>query len=76
YTLTLSGFLLLGARAGDILGRHRMFEIGLVLSSVSFLLIGPAPSRTWMISARALPGLGQPFWHGPHPDGGDGPNRC
>lgn len=58
YTLTFGGFLLLGARAGDILGRRRMFVAGVVLFSVSSLAIGLAQSPAWLIAARAIQGVG------------------
>jgi EmrB/QacA subfamily drug resistance transporter len=58
YTLTFGGLLLLGARAGDILGRRRMLVVGLsVFASASFL-IGVAPTPAWLIAARAFQGLG------------------
>jgi EmrB/QacA subfamily drug resistance transporter len=58
YTLTFGGLLLLGARAGDILGRRRLFIIGLVIFSVASLLVGAAPFGAWMVGARALQGIG------------------
>lgn len=58
YTLTFGGALLLGARAGDIIGRRRMFIIGLVLFTVASGLVGASPAGWWMIAARALQGLG------------------
>jgi EmrB/QacA subfamily drug resistance transporter len=58
YTLTFGGLLLLGARAGDILGRRRLFIIGLVIFSVASLLVGAAPFGEWMVAARALQGIG------------------
>ncbi len=58
YTLTFGGFLLLGARAGDILGRRRMLIAGLALFTVSSLAIGLAQTPAWMIGARAVQGLG------------------
>ena len=58
YTLTFGGFLLLGARAGDILGRRAMLVAGLVLFTAASLLIGVAPSPAWMVVARAMQGLG------------------
>ena len=54
YTLAFGGLLLLGARAGDILGRRRMFIAGLALFTVASLAIGLAQSSTWLIAARAL----------------------
>jgi EmrB/QacA subfamily drug resistance transporter len=58
YTLTFGGLLLLGARAGDILGRRRMFMIGLCIFTISSLAIGLAQSPLWLISARAIQGIG------------------
>ncbi|WP_417260442.1 MULTISPECIES: MFS transporter [Alphaproteobacteria] len=58
YTLTFGGFLLLGARAGDILGRRRMFIIGLGIFAISSVLIGFAQAPVWLISARAIQGIG------------------
>jgi len=58
YTLVFGGFLLLGARAGDILGRRRVFVFGLVVFAVASLLISVAPTGWWVISARALQGIG------------------
>ncbi|MBS0348177.1 MAG: MFS transporter [Proteobacteria bacterium] len=58
YTLAFGGFLLLGARAGDILGRRRMFIAGLALFTATSVAIGLAPSAAWLIAARALQGLG------------------
>jgi 2,5-diketo-D-gluconate reductase A len=58
YVLVFGGLLLLGARAGDIVGRRRLFEIGLVVFGGASLLIGLAPTGWWMIAARALQGVG------------------
>ncbi|MFS2028731.1 MULTISPECIES: MFS transporter [unclassified Curtobacterium] len=58
YTLTFGGLLLLGARAGDIVGRRRMFLIGLVIFTVASGLVGASQSEAWMIAARALQGIG------------------
>ena len=58
YTLTFGGLLLLGARAGDILGRRRMFVAGLALFTLTSLAIGLAQSPLWLIAARALQGVG------------------
>ena len=58
YTLTFGGFLLLGGRLADLLGRRRMFIIGLVLFSAASLLGGLAQSDLWLIAARAAQGLG------------------
>jgi EmrB/QacA subfamily drug resistance transporter len=58
YTLTFGGFLLLGGRMADLLGRRRMFIGGLVLFSLASLLGGLAQSELWLIAARAAQGLG------------------
>lgn len=58
YTLTFGGFLLLGARAGDILGRRRMFVIGLSVFTVASLAIGISQSAGWLLGWRAIQGLG------------------
>jgi EmrB/QacA subfamily drug resistance transporter len=58
YTLTFGGFLLLGGRMADLLGRRRMFMIGLVLFSLASFGGGIAQSEAWLIVARAIQGLG------------------
>jgi EmrB/QacA subfamily drug resistance transporter len=58
YTLVFGGFLLLGGRAGDLLGRKRIFLIGLVIFTGASLLDGLASSEGMLIGARALQGLG------------------
>ena len=58
YTLVFGGLLLLGARAGDLFGRRRVFVFGLVVFSFASLLIGFSPSGEWMIAARSLQGIG------------------
>jgi EmrB/QacA subfamily drug resistance transporter len=58
YALTFGGLLLLGGRAGDILGRRRVFIAGIILFSVASLLGGFATSEAWLLGARALQGVG------------------
>jgi EmrB/QacA subfamily drug resistance transporter len=58
YALVFGGFLLLGGRAADMLGRRRMFLGGLVLFTIASLLAGLAWSEGSLIGARALQGLG------------------
>jgi EmrB/QacA subfamily drug resistance transporter len=58
YAVTFGGLLLLGGRAGDILGRRRVFVSGLLLFSAASLLGGFATSQWWLLSARALQGVG------------------
>lgn len=58
YTLAFGGLLLLGARAGDILGWRRMFVAGLALFTAASLAIGLAQSPTWLLCARAVQGVG------------------
>src|SRR2546421_7314845 len=61
YTLVFGGFLLLGGRAGDLLGRKRLFLFGLVIFIVASLLDGLSTSSGMLIGARALQGLGAAF---------------
>src|SRR5271154_1160929 len=58
YTLAFGGLLLLGARAGDVLGRRRMFIVGISLFTVASLAAGLAQSEAWLLAARALQGAG------------------
>jgi MFS family permease len=58
YTLMFGGFLLLGGRAADLLGRRRVFLVGLIVFTVASLLAGLAWSETSLIAARTLQGLG------------------
>src|ERR687887_510266 len=58
YTLVFGGFLLLGGRAGDLLGRKRLFLLGLVIFTGASLLDGLASSEGMLVGARALQGLG------------------
>src|SRR6201981_3815347 len=58
YAITCGGFLLLGGRAGDILGRKRMFLVGVAIFSVASLVCGFAGSTGVLIAARAVQGFG------------------
>jgi len=58
YTLTFGGFLLLGGRVADLVGRRRMFIVGLILFAGASLAGGLAQSDVWLIVARAVQGLG------------------
>ena len=58
YTLIFGGFLLLGGRAADLLGRKRLFMAGIALFSFASLLNGLAQSSTMLIVGRGLQGLG------------------
>jgi EmrB/QacA subfamily drug resistance transporter len=58
YTLTFGGLLLLGGRAGDILGRRRVFIAGIVLFTAASLAGGLATSAAWLLTARAVQGAG------------------
>jgi MFS family permease len=61
YTLTYGGLLLLGGRAGDIIGRRQAFVAGLVLFTVASMLGGVAPNAGWLIATRAMQGVGAAF---------------
>lgn len=58
YTLVFGGLLLLGARAGDLLGRRWVFVVGLAVFATASLLVGAAPNGPVAIAARALQGIG------------------
>jgi EmrB/QacA subfamily drug resistance transporter len=58
YALLFGGFLLLGGRAADLLGRRRIFLIGIVVFTAASLLSGLAWSEGALIGARAVQGLG------------------
>jgi EmrB/QacA subfamily drug resistance transporter len=58
YTLTLSGFLLLGGSLGDHYGRRRIFVLGVVWFAAASALCGIAPTDEALIAARALQGVG------------------
>jgi EmrB/QacA subfamily drug resistance transporter len=58
YTLLFGGFLLLGGRAADLLGRRRMFMVGLLVFGVTSLVAGLAQNPEQLVIMRALQGLG------------------
>ena len=58
YVLTFGGFLLLGGRTADLLGRRRVFMAGLMLVAVASLAAGFAATEAQLIAARAAQGLG------------------
>jgi EmrB/QacA subfamily drug resistance transporter len=58
YTITFGGFLMLGGRAADLLGRRRVFLAGIALFSFASLLCALASSRGLLIGARTLQGIG------------------
>ena len=58
YALTFGGFLLFFGRMGDIYGRKRIFQIGLVIFTVASFLFGISTSSTMIIVMRAFQGIG------------------
>jgi len=58
YAVTFGGLLLLGGRSGDLLGRRKIFIGGLLLFSAASLLGGFATSQAWLLTARAVQGVG------------------
>src|SRR5581483_6500093 len=58
YTLTFAGFMMLGGRCADLLGRRRVFLAGTLLFGVSSLLCALADTRGLLVGARALQGFG------------------
>jgi EmrB/QacA subfamily drug resistance transporter len=61
YTLAFGGLLLLGGRSGDLLGRRRIFIAGILLFSLASLAGGFATDQTWLLTARAIQGIGAAF---------------
>ncbi|HKS91398.1 MAG TPA: MFS transporter, partial [Tepidiformaceae bacterium] len=58
YTLIFGGFLLLGGRSADLLGRRRVFMAGLILFGGASMAGGFAQSTLWLVLARGVEGLG------------------
>jgi EmrB/QacA subfamily drug resistance transporter len=58
YALTFAGLLLLGGRAADLLGRRRMFVVGVLFFTIASLVCGLAWSPAALIAARAIQGVG------------------
>ena len=58
YTLAFGGLLLLGARAGDLLGRRRMFMVGIALFTAASFAAGIAQTSSWLLIARVAQGVG------------------
>jgi len=58
YAISFGGFLLLGGRAADLLGRRRVFIVGVALFTVASLVCGLSQSEGMLIAARAVQGLG------------------
>jgi len=58
YALSFGGLLLLGGRAGDLLGKRKMFVAGILLFSAASLVGGFATTQAWLLSSRALQGAG------------------
>ena len=61
YALAFGGLLLLGGRSGDLLGRRRIFIFGILLFTFASLLGGFATTQAWLLTARALQGIGGAF---------------
>ncbi|WP_242450199.1 MFS transporter [Lactobacillus sp. LL6] len=61
YALTFGGFLSLGARLGDMLGRRKVLLIGLIVFTVASLLVGISLNSGMLIAMRALQGVGGAF---------------
>jgi EmrB/QacA subfamily drug resistance transporter len=58
YSLAFGGLLLIGGRAGDVLGRRRVFLAGIAVFTLASLLGGFATSSAWLLAARAVQGAG------------------
>src|SRR3989454_4064949 len=58
YAITFGGFLLLGGRLADLLGRRRLFLIGVVVFTIASFFCGLAWSEGVLVGSRAVQGLG------------------
>lgn len=58
YLLVIAGFVAVGGKLGDITGYRKLFVAGILIFGLSSLACGFAPSSTWLITARAVQGLG------------------
>jgi EmrB/QacA subfamily drug resistance transporter len=58
YLITFGGFLLLGGRLGDLFGHRRLFLLGIILFTLASLACGLANSQEFLVTARAVQGLG------------------
>ncbi len=58
YTLTFGGLLLLGGRSGDLFGRRRMFQVGILIFAAASLIGGFATNEAWLLTMRAIQGIG------------------
>jgi EmrB/QacA subfamily drug resistance transporter len=58
YAIAFGGFLLLGGRAADLLGRRRVFMVGVVIFTIASLVCGLAQSEGMLIASRAVQGFG------------------
>jgi len=61
YALAFGGLLLLGGRSGDLLGRRRIFIAGILVFALGSLLGGFATDQAWLLTARAIQGVGGAF---------------
>src|ERR1041385_3310053 len=61
YLIAFGGLLLLAGRMGDLIGRKKVFVIGLVLFTAASLLCGLATSQEWLVAARFIQGIGGAF---------------
>ena len=61
FLVTFGSFLLLAGRVGDLVGRKRVFMLGLIVFTVASVLCGIAPSQGFLIGARFLQGIGAAF---------------
>src|SRR5436189_2628 len=61
YTLAFAVLLVTGGRLGDLFGRRRMFLFGVVTFAASSAFIGFSPSEAWLVTGRAVQGIGAAF---------------
>jgi MFS transporter, DHA2 family, methylenomycin A resistance protein len=58
YLLAVAAFVVLGGQLGDVLGRRRIFVVGIVVYTLAAIVVAASPSAAVLISGRALQGLG------------------
>lgn len=58
YALTFAALLITGGKLGDLMGRRRIFVVGIAIFTLSSLACGLAPSAGFLIGARAVQGVG------------------
>src|SRR5262249_59168207 len=67
YALTFAALLITGGKLGDLMGRRRIFVLGIAIFTLSSLACGLAPTAGFLIGARAVQGVGAALMNPPPP---------